>query len=256
MRDKYKLNNRRDELDRDIKRLKGELDEAVRQKQRVEYDLEDMSVVRHENTQAISAALISKYDAECIQRDLFGFVPNEFKAVKSTGIIHLYNQKLVAPKGLYYIFQTRKDYVFQRVYECDESVDTMFHKFARDDIMRYDCAACSGNERKVKVVYDWPLCFVIGEFKGSEKAWNLRTLCICDKCNAHRGEGYCCPRDYYMRKYQQEYNKIMHYPSDLRLLLCARSRQADSPFHGDNMPLDVFKIIVRLVFPASFLTIK
>lgn len=55
---------------------------------------------------------------------------------------------------------------------------------------------------------------------------------------------------------QRAYNNHMHYPAALRLLLHARSRQPGSVFHKDFLCRDVFKVILRLVFPDAFLLIK
>lgn len=55
---------------------------------------------------------------------------------------------------------------------------------------------------------------------------------------------------------QKMYFEYMHYKKTLRLLLLAHTRIADNVFHIFNIGRDVFKIILRAVFPASFLVIK
>lgn len=234
--DEPKLRMRFGELEEKIKKVKWELDKLEREKSRVLYDLSDDYIFNVEGIQLVNTSILSPDDASDIQHRISG----EFRvsvAVSKFGLFDLYCGCVPAPVGKYYVFGNRWSMVKQRIYAHNGDVPAYHASIATHEI---------------------GVCYNCDNFN-----CEITTIGFCDPGNGYMIKQFCerCAAgkngiQKYDRRVQVLYNKDMRFHEILTLLLYARSREPAAAIHKDSFPLDLFKVILRLVFPSAFLIIK
>ncbi len=207
------------------------------------YNLSNAAEISTDTIQLISTNLISPEDATKIQKSLSD---DDYVCTRESkcGFVNLCNKKIAAPSGSYYVFRDKWHIIMEQIYDCNEDA-TRFHMETSAEINDY-CSFCTNYEdydrdsKPVRYFKFWAPKMCVTHIKSCQTCLGTSEIRRA-KCSAY---------------VQKAYNISMHYPKDLILLLCAHSRERDNIFHADNLPRDVFKLILRFVFPPAFLTIK
>ncbi len=154
------------------------------------------------------------------------------------------------PDGDYYMFMAQWESTVFNMYHTGEDIKAIYKSgirrsthtpnacFHRGWINSFDLCAPEINSAFVK----------FAEFNIP----NTINVYICDACLNNPPPILEIMLDYV----QEKYNEHMRYPAALSLLLYAHARLEDNVFYKFNLGRDIFKAILRNVFPPAFALIK
>ncbi len=197
--------------------------------------------------QLVNNDLLSEDEVRKIQKCISGDY-RMYTIAARHNYVDLYNKRLAAPYARYYLLADKWNTSMQGIYYMGGDA-AMYHKWTSVPT-RNPCDSQKCKNKEVRKYY-----FYAPGLK--EKYANVTTIegfvwvHACESC--YTDKRCTLPYDNYV---QQAYNKDMYFSKSLILLLCVHSREQDNVFHADNLPRDVFKLILRFVFPPAFLTIK
>ncbi len=261
------LQKRKAEIPKEIEELENSIKKLKKEERQIDVAIEDQETISLENTHLVNADLFDENEIKMflpvsnIQKAAaidIAYVRN--KIAYKNG--HPIDYKNVAAKdGRYRTFITSLAWHVAdmcRYREDAEYMCTFIWQFWKGPpLCNYCETRFSGRDRKKlkktqmffkKSTPAPPHHAIIdvgdGEFLFVQAA-------ICNSCFDKPDERFTAA----IRHEQDIYNEYMHYPKDLRLLLCVYSRDAASPFYKEKLPLDMFKSILRIAFPASFVII-
>lgn len=231
------------ESELEIKRLQSNIKINENELAHVEAELKDQWFISIDESQLVSIAGMPCYTAKlflCNER--IANLSKILQVESRDGIIKFGFRRIEAPPGAYYLFVTYTDDTFMNIYEFGEDAYLYYTSVWTLSKSKY-CQSCHRNKTYLSEC----------RFTFLDKGRYRNNSCyICEKCMDSGARKF----KEYVAEVQKAYHAYMNYNLALPLLLYARSRLPDNALHKDNLPLDLFKVITRMVFPPAFLAIK
>ncbi len=244
-----------EKYERETEKIREGLQEIKKQADCVQKKLDDIPVLPELEDSEIVTATLFKCERQATDRGL--------QIKKCTFVYHVRardghlkthssNECVVCPKctvpdGEYYIFAVECDCLINIIYNHEEDA-SVYYRTENEFSFGGECCYCHGTFFTTWIFFRFP-----GLGKRHAGAHNDGAgAYICASCINKKTDGF----DDLIKSTQKYYNSRMYYPAVLTQLLYAHTRLEDNPFHADNLPRDVFKLILRAVFPPAFLLIK